>query len=173
VQRYETNVITRGDRKPDSELGCLFRLKQGAEAEEFLCEAFIYQQSLRPYVLAMNSNHEPLLVLVFAKSLSDEIYALTSQASFRRFAALKSQLERAALSVTSNIAEGDGRPTTKDSVRFFSIAIASAAETKIQLELTSKMKAIPHEKAVGLHEGYSKVCRMLNKLSEVRLNRIK
>ena len=121
----------------------------------------------------MKSNHEPLQVLVFAKLLSDEIYALTSQPNFRRFAALKSQLERAALSVTSNIAEGDGRPTTKDSVRFFSIAIASAAETKIQLELASKMKAIPHEKAVGLHEGYSKVCRMLNKLSEVRLNRIK
>jgi len=75
--------------------------------------------------------------------------------------------------VTSNIAEGDGRPTTKDSVRFFSIAVASAAETKIQLELASKMEAIPHEKAVSLHEGYSKVCRMLNKLSEVRLNRIK
>jgi four helix bundle protein len=121
----------------------------------------------------VKSNHEPLQVLVFAQSLSDEIYALTSQLNFRRFSALKSQLERAALSVTSNIAEGDGRPTTKDSVRFFSIAIASAAETKIQLELASKMSAIPHEKAVSLHEGYSKVCRMLNKLSEVRLNRIK
>ena len=121
----------------------------------------------------MKSNHDPLQVLVFAKSLSDEIYTLTSQSDFKKFAALKTQLERAALSVTSNIAEGDGRATTKDSVRFFSIAVASAAETKIQLELASKMKAIPHEKAVGLHEGYSKVCRMLNKLSEVRLNRIK
>jgi four helix bundle protein len=164
---------SKGDRKPDNWLGCLLRIKQGAGTEEFLCEAFIYQQSLRLYALAMNSNHEPLQVLVFAKSLSDEIYALTSQPNFRRFSALKSQLERAALSVTSNIAEGDGRPTTKDSVRFFSIAVASAAETKIQLELASKMKAIPHEKAVSLHEGYSKVCRMLNKLSEVRLNRIK
>jgi four helix bundle protein len=121
----------------------------------------------------MNSNHEPLQVLVFAKSLSDEIYALTSHPDFKRFTSLKSQLERAALSVTSNIAEGDGRPTTKDSVRFFGIAIASAAETKIQLELASKMRAIPHPRAVSLHEGYSKVCRMLNKLSEVRLNRIK
>ena len=121
----------------------------------------------------MKSNHEPLQVLVFAKSLSDEIYALTSQPDFRRLAALKSQLERAALSVTSNIAEGDGRPSTKDAVRFFSIAIASAAETKIQIELASKMRAMPHAKAVSLHEGYSKVCRMLNKLSEVRLSRIK
>jgi four helix bundle protein len=75
----------------------------------------------------VKSNHEPLQVLVFAKSLSDEIYALTSQSDFKKFAALKTQLERAALSVTSNIAEGDGRPTTKDSVRFFGIAIASAA----------------------------------------------
>jgi four helix bundle protein len=121
----------------------------------------------------VKSNHEPLQILVFAKSLSDEIYALTSQPDFRRFSALKSQLERTALSVTSNIAEGDGRPTTKDSVRFFNIAVASAAETKIQLELASKMKTVPHQQAVRLHEGYSKVCRMLNKLSEVRLNRIK
>ena len=154
-------------------MGCLIRLKTRARAEEFLCAAFIYRSPTRGYTFAVKSNHEPLQVLVFAKLLSDEIYALTSQPSFRRFSSLKSQLERAALSVTSNIAEGDGRPTTKDSVRFFSIAVASAAETKIQLELASKMKAIPHEKAVSLHEGYSKVCRMLNKLSEVRLNRIK
>ena len=163
----------RGDRKPDNWLGYLIRLKPRAGTEELQREAFIYRPQARRYTLAVKSNHEPLQVLVFAKSLSDEIYALTSQPNFRRFSALKSQLERAALSVTSNIAEGDGRPTTKDSVRFFSIAVASAAETKIQLELASKMKAVPHEKAVSLHEGYSKVCRMLNKLSEVRLNRIK
>jgi four helix bundle protein len=121
----------------------------------------------------MKSHHEPLQVLVFAKSLSDEVYQITSHPEFRRFPALKSQLERASLSVTSNIAEGDGRPSTKDGLRFFGIAVASAAETKIQLELASKMKAIPHSRAVSLHEGYSRVCRMLNKLSEVRLDRIK
>jgi four helix bundle protein len=173
MRRNETNVISRGNRKPDNWLGCLFRLNQRAKAGGFLREAFVYRAVVIGYALVMNSNHEPLQVLVFAKLLSDEIYALTSQPSFRRFSSLKSQLERAALSVTSNIAEGDGRPTTKDSVRFFSIAVASAAETKIQLELASKIRAIPHEKAVSLHEGYSKVCRMLNKLSEVRLNRIK
>lgn len=120
----------------------------------------------------MNSPHYPLQVLAFAKSLSDEIYALTSEKYFRRFGALKNQLERAALSVTSNIAEGDGRPSTKDGVRFFGIAIASAEETKAQLELASQVGAIRHDDAVSLHEGYSKICRMLNKLCQVRMKRI-
>lgn len=119
----------------------------------------------------VESAHEPLRVLALAKSLSDEVYAFTSGPRFDRFDALKKQLQRSALSVTSNIAEGDGRPTTKDGVRFFGIAIASAEETKVQLELSAKIGALRLEDAVRLHEGYSKVCRMLNKLGEVRINR--
>jgi len=120
----------------------------------------------------MQGLHEPLKVLTLAKALLSEIYLLLASPNFDRHYALKDQLARASLSVASNIAEGDGRPTTRDGVRFFGIAIASAEEAKVQVELSANMGFIPRDKAVELYDGYAKVCRMLRKLSEVRLRRI-
>jgi four helix bundle protein len=120
----------------------------------------------------MQGLHEPLKVLTLAKALLSEIYLLLASPNFDRHYALKDQLARASLSVASNIAEDDGRPTTRDGVRFFGIAIASAEEAKVQVELSANMGFIPRDKAVELYDGYAKVCRMLRKLSDVRLRRI-
>jgi four helix bundle protein len=120
----------------------------------------------------MQGLHEPLKVLTLAKALLSEIYLLLASPNFDRHYALKDQLARASLAVARNIAEGDGRPTTRDGVRFFGIAIASAEEAKVQVELSANMGFIPRGKEVELYEGYAKVCRMLRKLSEVRLRRI-
>ncbi|MEY4402529.1 MAG: hypothetical protein RIR91_564 [Verrucomicrobiota bacterium] len=116
--------------------------------------------------------HEPLKVLTLAKALLAEIYLLLATQNFGKHPALKDQLARASLSVASNIAEGDGRSTVRDGIRFFGFAIASAEEAKVQLELATSIGIIPVEKAVELYEGYAKVCRMLRKLSEVRLRRM-
>lgn len=120
----------------------------------------------------MNEAHEPLRVLTLAKALLVDVYTQLALASFDKHIALRDQLMRATLSVASNIAEGDGRPGTKDGVRFFGIATASAEEAKVQIELAAKIGALDSKKAIELYEGYSKVCRMLNKLSEIRLNRL-
>jgi four helix bundle protein len=120
----------------------------------------------------MQGFHEPLKVLSLAKALLADIYSLLAGPDFDRHHALRDQLARASLSVTSNIAEGDGRPTAKDGARFFGIAIASAEEVKVQVELAANIGLIPDKKAIELYEGYSRVCRMLRRLSEVRLRRI-
>jgi len=84
---------------------------------------------------------------------------------------LKNQLRRAALSVPSNIAEGDARGYSQEGIRFFKIAIASAEETKVQLELAGKMGFIDLQLAQSLFNDASVICRMLNKLIETRIKR--
>jgi four helix bundle protein len=116
----------------------------------------------------MTTPHEPLRVLTLAKTLVKDTHVALQCPAFQKHPALRDQLSRAALSVLSNIAEGDGRASTKDGGRFFRFAIASAEESKVQIELAAEIGALPREAAVEMHAGYSKVCRMLKSLVEVR-----
>ena len=51
--------------------------------------------------------------------LAAEIYTLTSNRKFAKDFGLKNQIQRAGVSVASNIAESDERGTTKESIRYF------------------------------------------------------
>lgn len=119
----------------------------------------------------MSSNYAPLKVLGLGKALSESIYMATNDRRFQREVSLKNQLRRAALSVPSNIAEGDARGYSQEGIRFFRIAIASAEETKVQLELAGKMGLIDLKVAQSLFNDASVICRMLSKLIESRIKR--
>lgn len=60
-------------------------------------------------------------------------YAITAQPPFRRQHSLRDQLERAALSVSNNIAEGFERGTNQELLTFLYIARGSAGETRSML----------------------------------------
>jgi four helix bundle protein len=119
----------------------------------------------------MSSNYVPLKVLGLGKILSESIYVATNDRRFQREVTLKNQLRRAVLSIPSNIAEGDARGYSQEGIRFFRIAIASAEETKVQLELAGKMGLIDLKVAQSLFDDASVICRMLNKLIESRIKR--
>ena len=119
----------------------------------------------------MPPRYEPLKVLVLSKSFSEKVYFVTQRRQFEREASLRNQIKRAAVSIPSNIAEGDGRGYSKEGVRFFKIAIASGEEVKAQLEFSAKIGIISEQEARQLYEECSIICRMLNKLIESRLNR--
>ena len=53
-------------------------------------------------------------------SLCTQIYEITKKEQFSRDFGLSNQIQRAAVSIASNIAEGDERGTVKESIRFFS-----------------------------------------------------
>ena len=105
-----------------------------------------------------------LRVLTLANELSEKIYRLTDGSLYRGDGVLRNQIRRAGLSVSSNIAEGDGRRYSREGIRFFQIAIASAEECKSQLGVAGKLGAIPTSETDRAIEDYSVVCRMLNRL---------
>ncbi len=64
-----------------------------------------------------------------------EVYKFTEKFPQKELFGLTSQIRRAAVSVTSNIAEGFSRETAKDKIRFYFIARGSVAEIQSQLAI--------------------------------------
>ena len=67
--------------------------------------------------------------------LAIEIYKITEKFPIKEQFGLTSQLRRAAVSVTSNIAEGFSRETAKDKIRFYFMSRGSVAEIQSQLAI--------------------------------------
>lgn len=68
-----------------------------------------------------------------SKDLTIEIYKITKNSSFSKDFGLCNQIQRAAVSIPSNIAEGFGRGGNKEFLQFLSIAKGSLYELKTQL----------------------------------------
>lgn len=76
-----------------------------------------------------------LIVWQKAKDLAVTIYRVSEEGALSRDYGLRDQIRRSAVSVASNLAEGDERDTDKESVRFFYIAKGSLAELRTQLQI--------------------------------------
>ncbi len=83
------------------------------------------------------SRFEDLVAWQKSRELAKEIYVVTNQGAFSRDFGLRDQIQRAAVSVMSNIAEGFERGSPGDFHRFLVIAKASCAEVRSQLYLAS------------------------------------
>lgn len=81
-----------------------------------------------------------LVVWQRAMKLVELVYAISKKFPSDERYALTSQLRRASVSVPSNIAEGYGRHSTMDYVRFLQIALGSAYELETQLELSVRLQ---------------------------------
>ena len=75
-------------------------------------------------------NHEDLRVWQEAIELVDCVYELSANLPKDERFGLVSQIQRAAVSIPGNLAEGCGRETTRDLLRFVAIARGSLAEVK-------------------------------------------
>ena len=80
-----------------------------------------------------------------ARELTKEIYRLTSQGLFAKDWGLKDQIQRAVVSIGSNIAEGHGRRGNREMVKFLWIAKGSASEVQSQLYVALDMKYITQD----------------------------
>jgi len=105
-----------------------------------------------------------------AKELAVLIYRATESGPLARDFGLRDQLPRAAVSVPSNIAEGDERDTNKDSVRFFHIAKGSLAEVRTQLEIARDVGALSLEVYLPMESKCAEIGRMLGALIKARAN---
>jgi four helix bundle protein len=90
---------------------------------------------------------EELPVWKAAIELAVGVFALTAKPTFRSYASLRNQLERAAVSVSNNIAEGFERGTTPELLTFIYISRGSAGETRSMLCLLEQLPGIPDLKS--------------------------
>ena len=82
---------------------------------------------------------EDLIVWQKSMDLAEEIYRVTKVGEFAKDWGLKQQVQRAAVSIPSNIAEGYGRYRAADFKRFLTIANASAYEVRSQIRLAIRI----------------------------------
>jgi four helix bundle protein len=82
---------------------------------------------------------EDLPVWKAAIELAVKMYALTEKTPFRRKYSLRDQIERAALSISNNIAEGFERGTTQELLTFIYISRGSAGEVRSMLCFTERL----------------------------------
>lgn len=81
------------------------------------------------------TNFRDLKVYQESKQLAVEIYKLTNNEDLKKDYGLKDQIQRSAVSIPSNIAEGCERGSDKEFIRFLNIAKGSLAELITQLEI--------------------------------------
>src|SRR5215510_5282912 len=78
--------------------------------------------------------------------LVEQVYLLTQQFPKHEMYGLASQMQRAAISIPSNIAEGHTRTHSKEYLHHLSIARGSLAELQTQLEIALRLKYCSVEK---------------------------
>ena len=103
-----------------------------------------------------------------ALDLAEEIYKITKKGSFMYDYGLRDQIRRAAVSVPSNISEGDERGTDKESVFYFNVAKGSIAETITQLYIAHRIGYIDQELFSDLENKAEKIRASLKKLITAR-----
>jgi four helix bundle protein len=103
-----------------------------------------------------------------AKALAVANYRFTDQSSLARDFPLRDQMRRAAISVCSNLAEGDARQTNKESVQFFFVAKGSLAELPAQLDVALEVHALPREEVEKLTRECEEIAAMIRGLIDHR-----
>mgnify|MGYP003574694217 CR=1 FL=1 len=107
------------------------------------------------------SSFEQLNVWQISIDLATDLYKDLN--SFKDYG-LKDRILRAALSVSSNIAEGHDRNSYKEFIRFLNFAVSSNAELRSQLYFLKNTEILPKEKADEYIELTKKISAMIIKL---------
>ena len=95
-----------------------------------------------------------------AKDLAVMIYRVSEKDRLSRDFGFRDQIRRSAVSIVSNLAEGDERDTDKESVRFFYIAKGSLAELRSQIEIAYEIGYLER----SLYESIENDCVTLGKM---------
>ena len=99
-------------------------------------------------------------------AIAKQVYFLTQSFPKHEIYGLSNQIQRAAVSIPSNIAEGSARDSTKDFLRFLSISLGSLAELETQLILAEQLEYIDAVTLRNLLTKTDEIQRMLRGLQK-------
>ncbi len=111
-------------------------------------------------------NYEKLDVWQKAMQLAVDIYKTTEVFPKKEIYGLSSQIQRAAVSIPSNIAEGYSRQHNKEIIQFLHIALGSKAELETQLRIVISLAYIDPDIGTDLLERTVEVGKMLHGLKK-------
>jgi len=107
------------------------------------------------------SDFRKLLIWQKSMTLVTKIYYSTNNFPKEEIFGLTSQIRRSSISIPSNIAEGSGRESDKDFLRFLNISIGSLFEMQTQLEIAKNITYLNEQEFNNLYEDSREVERML------------
>ena len=110
------------------------------------------------------SHFRELEVWQLAMQLARAVYELTAAFPREERYGLTAQLQRAVVSIPSNIAEGNARSSLKDYARFVSMALGSTAEVQTQLLLSRDLDLGTEADSAAALELCDRVGQMLSRL---------
>jgi len=112
----------------------------------------------------MINSYRDLIVWQRSIELVAAVYELTEKYPREEIYSLTNQSRRAAVSISSNIAEGRYRGTKKDFAQFLRIAFGSGAELETQIEIAKKLQKTKNLDYLKVDLLLSEVMKMLNKM---------
>ncbi|MEN6450421.1 MAG: four helix bundle protein [Thermoguttaceae bacterium] len=109
-------------------------------------------------------DYRELIVWQKAMDLVESIYRVTKPFPKEEVYGLTSQIRRASVSIPSNIAEGNGRNTTRDYVHFLSMAYGSVKEVETQVLIAERLCYIDSGQCHGLVQTTNEIARLISGL---------
>lgn len=118
-----------------------------------------------------SKSYRDLEVWQRAMDLVVECYQLTKKFPKNEIYGLSSQLQRAAVSIPSNIAEGRERQYSKEFIQHLSIAYGPLAEVGTLIQIAGRLNYISHGASERILGKTGEIGRMLNGLRKAIQNR--
>jgi four helix bundle protein len=112
---------------------------------------------------------EKLLVWQKSKTITVNIYKLTSTFPTEELFGISNQMRRSSVSIVSNVAEGSGRQNAKEKARYTEIAYSSALELLSQLIISLDLEYIDQESYLGIRTQIEEITFMLDALRKSQI----
>lgn len=109
-------------------------------------------------------NYTHLVVWQKAMDFAERVYTVTSRFPKEEIYGLTAQMRRAAVSIPSNIAEGQGRRSRRDFCRFLRMAHGSLREVETHVLLAERFSYIDGDTKGDLMQLAAEIGRLLNGL---------
>ena len=114
----------------------------------------------------MSKNYRDLIAWQKSMNLVEEIYLTSKSFPKDETYGLTSQIRRAAVSIPSNIAEGEGRTSPKEFLNFLSFAYGSLCEVETQILIAERLNYINSEKKVVIMAACDEIGKIINGLKK-------